>query len=164
MTQANFCVHCGAPLTANAQFCPQCGNKTELNVQPLKKGSREIVEETPKSGKVALILCIFFGMLGVHRFYVGKKWTGLFMLFSLGLFGVWVVFDLVLIIKNKFNDKEGEPLELIPNLTPRRELILFIAVIMSWFAVFIGSLATLLMYMTSGLVDAVEGQLSALRA
>ncbi|MGZ9762509.1 NINE protein [Mycoplasma sp. 394] len=32
--------------------------------------------QSPKSNLVALILCIFLGVIGVHRFYVGKAGTG----------------------------------------------------------------------------------------
>ena len=32
---------------------------------------------SPKSRLVALLLCLFLGWLGVHRFYAGKIGTGL---------------------------------------------------------------------------------------
>ena len=34
---------------------------------------------SPKSKAVALLLCIFLGFLGVHRFYVGKAGTGVLL-------------------------------------------------------------------------------------
>ncbi|MDR1226099.1 MAG: TM2 domain-containing protein [Prevotellaceae bacterium] len=49
---------------------------------------------------VALVFCIFFGMLGLHRFYVNKKDSGLAMLIlTLVVIGipisfVWSVVDL----------------------------------------------------------------------
>ena len=36
----------------------------------------------PKSRMVALILCILFGIFGIHRFYVGKVGTGIIWMFS----------------------------------------------------------------------------------
>ncbi len=60
-----------------------------------------------KSNLVSLLLCIFFGYLGIHRFYVGKVGTGLLMLFTAGLGGVWVIIDIIIIILGKFRDKEG---------------------------------------------------------
>lgn len=41
-----------------------------------------------KSKTTALLLCIFLGGLGVHRFYVGKGGTGILYLFTAGLFGI----------------------------------------------------------------------------
>ncbi|MFD1992351.1 MULTISPECIES: TM2 domain-containing protein [Paenibacillus] len=64
-----------------------------------------------KSNLVSLLLCIFFGYLGIHRFYVGKVGTGLLMLFTAGLGGVWVIVDIIIIILGKFRDKEGYELK-----------------------------------------------------
>ena len=64
----------------------------------------------PKSKFVALLLCIFFGVLGSHRFYVGKFGTGLIWLFTLGFFGIGWILDLIMIIVGAFKDKFGRPL------------------------------------------------------
>ena len=37
-----------------------------------------------KSNTVALLLCFFIGVLGVHRFYVGKIGTGVLQLVTIG--------------------------------------------------------------------------------
>lgn len=47
---------------------------------------------------IELVLCVFLGFLGIHRFYTKKIWTGILFLFSFGLFGFGVVVDEVLII------------------------------------------------------------------
>lgn len=39
-----------------------------------------------KSKTIALVLCIFLGGFGAHRFYVGKDGTGILCLFTAGLF------------------------------------------------------------------------------
>jgi len=39
---------------------------------------------SPKSRLAALLLCALLGVLGVHRFYVGKIGTGILMLVTLG--------------------------------------------------------------------------------
>ena len=62
---------------------------------------------SPKSRLVALLLCFFLGFLGIHRFYVGKIGTGILMLITLGLFGIWTFIDLIIIIVGAFKDKEG---------------------------------------------------------
>ena len=54
-----------------------------------------------------LILCVLLGGLGVHRFYVGKVGTGIFMLVTLGGLGIWALVDLIRIAIQKFEDGDG---------------------------------------------------------
>lgn len=60
-----------------------------------------------KSRLVALLLCFFFGVLGVHRFYVGKVGTGILQLVTLGGIGIWALIDFILIAVGSFTDKDG---------------------------------------------------------
>ena len=64
-----------------------------------------------KSNTVAALLCFFIGFLGVHRFYVGKIGTGVLMLLTLGGLGIWNLIDFIVIILQKFTDKEGNTLK-----------------------------------------------------
>lgn len=59
--------------------------------------------KSEKDWLVTLLLCIFFGGIGVHRFYAGKIGTGILQLITLGGCGIWT---LVVIIGN-FTDKDG---------------------------------------------------------
>lgn len=65
---------------------------------------------TQKSWVVALVLCLFLGTIGVHRFYVGKVGTGILQILTLGGCGIWVLIDLIMILVGKFSDKNGQPL------------------------------------------------------
>jgi len=61
-----------------------------------------------KDRLVALLLCIFLGIFGAHRFYLGKWKSGLVQLLTLGVYGVWTLVDLVLILLNKLSDANGQ--------------------------------------------------------
>jgi hypothetical protein len=69
-----------------------------------------LLVRTPQSRKTALLLCIFLGWMGCHRFYVGKKGSGRLYLMTCGLFFVGVLVDLALILTDSFDDRYGQPL------------------------------------------------------
>lgn len=96
-----FCRSCGQIISSLAPSCPHCGAPTGVQVTP--------AGASPKLRLVALLLCLLVGMLGVHRFYVGKIGTGILELITLGGLGIWVLVDLILIIVGAFKDKEGRP-------------------------------------------------------
>jgi TM2 domain-containing membrane protein YozV len=61
-----------------------------------------------KTKSTATLLAFFLGSLGVHRFYLGKTWTGLLMFFTLGFFGIWTLIDflwLAFMSNDTFNRK-----------------------------------------------------------
>lgn len=51
-----------------------------------------------KSQIVALLLCIFLGLLGIHRFYLGYTGMGVLYLFTAGLLGIGWLIDVILLI------------------------------------------------------------------
>ena len=59
---------------------------------------------------IALLLCWFLGLLGIHRFYVGKVVTGIIQLLTGGGFVIWAVIDFILILIGAFRDSDGRTL------------------------------------------------------
>jgi TM2 domain-containing membrane protein YozV len=70
-----------------------------------------MAEVSEKNRLVALLLCIFLGGLGVHRFYVGKIGTGILQIVTCGGVGIWWLIDLIMIIAGSFTDKQGKTVQ-----------------------------------------------------
>ena len=56
---------------------------------------------------MTFLLCLFGGMLGLHRFYAGRHLTGFIYLISLGLLGLGYAIDFIMILFNRFLDNNG---------------------------------------------------------
>jgi TM2 domain-containing membrane protein YozV len=102
-----FCQNCGKEMSDQAMFCPDCGHPVRRPAATAP-GFRTDKTVSPRSRLAALLLCLFLGGIGVHRFYVGKIGTGIAMIFTLGGLGIWVLIDLIMIIVGGFTDIEGK--------------------------------------------------------
>lgn len=60
-----------------------------------------------KSRTVALLLCIFLGVFGVHWFYLGRPARGFLYIFTVGLFYVGWFIDFLIILFGGAKDKNG---------------------------------------------------------
>ena len=58
---------------------------------------------------VAILLTLFLGGLGVHRFMAGKIGTGILWLLTGGLFGIGWLVDFIMVCIGNFKDKNGNP-------------------------------------------------------
>ncbi len=67
--------------------------------------------QSDKDWLVTLLLSIFLGSLGIHRFYVGKIGTGILQLVTLGGCGIWSLIDLIMIITGNFKDANGNVIQ-----------------------------------------------------
>lgn len=68
--------------------------------------------QSPKSPVAAAILCLFLGWLGIHRLYLGKIITGLLYLVTLGLFGLGVIIDSIIMIAAWTKDSKRRKLDI----------------------------------------------------
>ena len=71
------------------------------------------IESSQKSRLATLLFCLFLGVIGVHRFYVGKSGSGIAMLlisvtgFGLLITGIWCLIDFISIASGSFKDGKG---------------------------------------------------------
>ena len=93
-----FCPKCGKEIDDEAVVCIHCG----CAVNKQFDGSR--------SWLVTLLLCLFLGGLGGHRFYTGYIGIGIAQLLTCGGCGIWTLIDLICILCNKFQDFDGKDL------------------------------------------------------
>lgn len=111
-----FCKHCGRKIAEKAVICPMCGCQVEefannQNQQPIvinnTNNNTSAASATAvvaggygrmKNKWVALVLCIFLGFLGGHKFYEGKAGMGILYLFTCGLLGIGVLIDFIIIL------------------------------------------------------------------
>ncbi len=118
-----YCVKCGAQIADDAQVCPNCGavqrpgeataagRTSSENVTSYVDDNGEILMISEKNWLAALLLEIFLGVLGIHRFYVGKIGTGILWLITAGWLGIGWLVDLIMIACGSFKDKQGRPLK-----------------------------------------------------
>lgn len=64
-------------------------------------------QKSPKDWVTTLVLAIFLGGFGIHRFYVGKTGTGVAMLLTGGGCGIWALIDIINVAIGKFTDSDG---------------------------------------------------------
>ena len=100
-----FCKFCGKPIESDFKACPYCGAATDNKII------------SGKDWLVCLILLVFAGMLGIHKFYVGRTSEGVVMLVltltfigAIASFVLWII-DLIQLVSGDFKDAEGKYLK-----------------------------------------------------
>lgn len=116
-----FCQKCGKELPDEAKFCQYCGWQNQGT--PLKKREQ-------KSQFIAIVLCLFTGLIGIHDFYLGRNGQGVLKLIIaillgwcyIGLIinGIWCIIDFIgilgkffdcLLTDEEFQEKQQKELE-----------------------------------------------------
>lgn len=124
------CPNCGGPRDRDDRYCAYCQTKFDPRAaEPERKPEihihyhQEAFRKEPKvqvepiytprerrSGRsrlIALLLCLFLGIFGVHRFYLGKIGTGVLYLLTEGVFAIGWLVDLCVLIFGSPRDKAG---------------------------------------------------------
>ncbi len=123
------CPNCGAARKREDCCCAYCNTPFD---QPAEEAGQPVVhvhyhQEAPKSEPqivyvprevrssrsrlVAVLLCLFTGVFGVHKFYLGKIGMGILYIFTYGLFGIGWLVDMIVLLLGHPRDKEGLPLK-----------------------------------------------------
>ena len=88
-------------------------NTADITIKQKQKVSQESQTLTSpaaggeKNQTVALILVIFVGIIGIHRFYLGHIGIGIIQLLTLGGCGIWAFIDFIRIITGDLKPKNG---------------------------------------------------------
>ena len=112
-----FCKHCGEKIALDAVMCVKCGRQVEeLKGANNQSGQPNIVitntnantntntninsgaMKKEKNKWVAVCLCFFLGFIGVHKFYEGKVGMGILYIFTVGLCGIGVLVDFIVLL------------------------------------------------------------------
>lgn len=107
-----FCQHCGESIDTACVVCPKCGkqvgefggndkniiinNSSSASAAASASASANVlpvVYGKPKNKWIALLLCIF--TVCGHKFYEGKIGMGILYLFTIGLFGIGWIIDII---------------------------------------------------------------------
>ena len=107
--ETKYCEFCGNKVAVDAVICPKCGKQLEKLKSDVDNSKSQIVINNSNTTNgvigakkcdkwVALLLCIFLGVLGGHKFYEGKTGMGILYIFTGGLFFVGVIIDLISIL------------------------------------------------------------------
>ncbi len=115
--KTKFCKHCGAKIPEDAIICTSCGRQVEEMKSASAQSTPNIVINNantnsnvntnvvggrgfgkPKNKWVALLLLLFLGFFGGHKFYEGKIGMGILYIFTGGLFGIGLIVDFIAIL------------------------------------------------------------------
>ncbi len=108
-----FCSRCGQKIAKEAVVCPHCGCQVEqlssgtatpnivINNANTNTQTQNMIAgmmKKPKNKWVTVLLCFFLGALGAHKFYEGKIGMGILYLFTVGLLGIGVFIDFIMLL------------------------------------------------------------------
>ncbi len=110
--QAVMCVACAVPPRDGNKFCQYCGVETGIAAEICIKCGVRLASRVHegKDWLTTLLLALFLGGLGIHRFYTGHTGIGVAQLLTAGGCGIWTLIDIIMIATGSFKDRNGNPL------------------------------------------------------
>jgi len=97
-----FCADCGQIIHVKAEICPRCGVR--------QKAHSSSASGVDNRWLTTILLCVFVGWLGIHRFYTGHKLIGVLQLCTGGGCGIWVLIDMIFLVTGNYTDSDGNPI------------------------------------------------------
>lgn len=105
MSEEKICKNCGKQISEDLKICTYCGEKVERENYDTENGTNNY-EVSPKNGMVCLLLLLFLGGFGAHRFYAGKIGSG-FIRIILSLFTIFIIFVVSVLSSLSYYDEVG---------------------------------------------------------
>lgn len=113
MENMKYCESCGNQIHIDAVICPKCGRQVEKIATMENNQNPQIVINNNNSNNfnsaymkkecdkwISLLLCVFLGFFGAHKFYEGKTGLGILYIFTAGLFCIgWFIDFFVILCK-----------------------------------------------------------------
>lgn len=97
-----LCPMCGEKMPVDVFYCLNCGAIINNQESFFADSSNRVRYQlgTWKNKWVALLLCVFLGWTGAHKYYEGKIGIGVLYTFTFGLFFIgWMVDIIILTFK-----------------------------------------------------------------
>lgn len=115
-----YCRKCGKEIPDDSSFCPHCAAPTSdkepirINVSGGQTVNVKFGSDRPappvKNKWIAMLLVLFTGGVGGHRYYLGLYKTAIVWTLTGGLFGIGWLADIIMLALDNINDGWGRPL------------------------------------------------------
>ncbi len=109
--KAVICVACGTPPLSGNRYCPNCKAETSPDAGICIRCGVGLINTSNHSEfdwLTTLLLCLFLGTFGIHRFYTKNIGIGIVQLLTLGGCGLWTLIDFIMIVVGSFRDGYGK--------------------------------------------------------
>ena len=95
--EQKVCPNCRVSTPENASYCVKCGIAL-----------KDTSNDSEFDWLTTLLLCVFLGCFGIHRFYTKSIGIGIVQLLTLGCCGIWTLIDLIMIVVGSYRDGYGK--------------------------------------------------------